>query len=142
MYINSVGGAQPAVLAVHDAMQYVQPPISTVCVGHATGLASLLVAAGETGNRMAMPHAQFLLRQPGGGAQGQATDIVIRAEEIRKSKDQLMALYAQHTHKSQEQVNTALDRDLYLTAAEAVDFGLIDEIVEKRPVIKTEEEDE
>jgi len=141
MYINCAGGPQPAVLAIHDCMQYVQPAITTVCVGHASGLGSLLVAAGAQGQRYAMPHAQFLLRQPSGGAQGQASDIAIRAEEIKRSKEQVMRLYAQHCNKPQEDIEKYLDRDFYLSAQAAVDFGLIDEIVQKRPK-KDEEGDE
>ena len=139
LYINSPGGVVTSGLAIYDTMQYVKPKISTLCIGQAASMGSLLLAAGEKEMRFALPNSRIMLHQPSGGAQGQATDIEIHAREILAIRERLNEIYAHHTGQDIEIVRTSLERDKFLTAEAAKEFGLIDEVVAKRPEIDTEE---
>jgi ATP-dependent Clp protease protease subunit len=132
-YINSPGGVVTAGLAVYDTMQYIRSPVSTVCVGMAASAGSLLLTAGAKGKRYALPNSQVMIHQPSGGAQGQATDIEIQAREILKTRARLNLIYVHHTGQPLEAIESKMERDSYLTAAEACEFGLVDEVVESRP---------
>jgi ATP-dependent Clp protease protease subunit len=133
-YINSPGGVVTAGLAMYDTMQYIRSPVSTVCIGMAASAGSLLLMAGAKGKRFALPNSQVMIHQPSGGAQGQATDIEIQAREIIKTRSRLNALYAHHTGQAIDEIERRMERDTYMTAEEARDFGLIDQVVEQRPV--------
>ena len=133
-YINSPGGVVTAGLAIYDTMQYIRSPVSTVCVGMAASMGSLLLTAGAKGKRFALPNSQVMIHQPSGGAQGQATDIAIQAREILKTRERLNKMYVHHTGQSIEEIEKNMERDTYLNAEEAKAFGLIDEVVESRPV--------
>ncbi len=133
-YINSPGGVVTAGLAIYDTMQYIRSPVSTVCVGMAASMGSLLLTAGAKGKRFALPNSQVMIHQPSGGAQGQATDIAIQAREILKTRERLNKMYVHHTGQSIEEIEKNMERDTYLNADEAKAFGLIDEVVESRPV--------
>ena len=133
MYINSPGGVVTSGLAIYDTMQYIKPKISTVCIGQAASMGSLLLAAGEPGMRVALPNARIMVHQPSGGYQGQATDIMIHARETQKLKDRLNQIYVQHTGRTLQEVEDALERDKFMDATEARDWGLIDDIVANRP---------
>ena len=132
MYINSPGGVVTAGLAIYDTMQYIQPAVATLCMGQAASMGSLLLAAGEDGMRRALPNAQIMLHQPSGGAQGQASDIAIVAKEILKTRAKLNDIYVHHTKKPLADVEKVMDRDSYFTAQEAMDFGVVDEVVHPR----------
>lgn len=132
-YINSPGGVVTAGLAVYDTMQYIRSPVSTVCVGMAASAGSLLLTAGAKGKRYALPNSQVMIHQPSGGAQGQATDIEIQAREILKTRARLNLLYVHHTGQELAAIEAKMERDTYLSASEARDFGLVDEVVESRP---------
>jgi ATP-dependent Clp protease protease subunit len=134
-YINSPGGVVTSGLAIYDTMQYIRPAVSTVCIGQAASMGSLLLTAGEKGKRLALPNARIMVHQPSGGAQGQATDIEIQAREILALRARLNNMYVQHTGQTLETIERAMERDKYLTAQEAKDFGLIDEVVDKRPAL-------
>ena len=121
-------------LAIYDTMQYIRSPVSTVCVGMAASMGSLLLTAGAKGKRFALPNSQVMIHQPSGGAQGQATDIAIQAREILKTRERLNAMYVHHTGQTLEEIEKNMERDTYLTATEARDFGLVDEVVDSRPV--------
>jgi len=133
MYINSPGGSVTAGLAIYDTMQYVLPPISTWCVGQACSMGSLLLAAGTQGMRHSLPNSRIMVHQPSGGASGQATDILIQAEEITKLKKQLNEIYVKHTGKTLEYIHESLERDKFMDPSEALEFGLIDKILEHPP---------
>ncbi len=133
MYINSPGGVVTSGLAIYDTMQYIKPKISTVCIGQAASMGSLLLAAGEPGMRVALPNARIMVHQPSGGYQGQATDIMIHARETQKLKDRLNGIYVAHTGRSLKEVEDALERDKFMDATAAKEWGLIDDIVENRP---------
>jgi ATP-dependent Clp protease protease subunit len=133
MYINSPGGVVTAGLAIYDTMQYIRPTVATLCIGQAASAASLLLCAGEKGQRFALPNSRVMLHQPSGGAFGQASDISRHAQEIIKIKRKLNQIYANHTGQSVETIEKALDRDNFLTADEAREFGLIDQVFTKRP---------
>jgi ATP-dependent Clp protease protease subunit len=134
VYINSPGGSLTAALSIYDAMQYVGPRVGTLCTGLAASGASLLLAGGAPGLRMALPHAQILIHQPfTQGIQGQATDIQIHAQEILRQREQLARIYAKHTGRQLEEVERAMERDFFMTPEQAKDWGLIDLIVEKNP---------
>ena len=133
MYINSPGGVVTSGLAMYDTMQYIKPEISTVCIGQAASMGSFLLTAGTKGQRFALPNARVMIHQPSGGAQGQATDIEIQAREILKIRARLNDLYVHHTGKSLEVIERSMERDNFMTADEAKEFGLIDEVVAKRP---------
>ena len=133
MYINSPGGVVTSGLAIYDTMQYIRPAVSTVCIGQAASMGSLLLAAGEKDKRFALPNSRIMIHQPSGGAQGQATDIEIQAREILALRARLNDIYVQHTGQKLAAVEEALERDTYLTPEEAKKFGLIDQVVDKRP---------
>ena len=132
-YINSPGGVVTSGLAVYDTMQYIRPDVSTVCIGQAASMGSLLLAAGAKGKRYSLPNARIMVHQPSGGYQGQAADIEIQAREILALRARLNNIYVHHTGKSLDVIEQALDRDKYMTAAEAKEFGLIDDVVTNRP---------
>jgi ATP-dependent Clp protease protease subunit len=133
MYINSPGGLVTSGLAIYDTMQYVRPPVQTLCVGQAASAASLLLGAGEKGHRFALPHSRILVHQPSASYRGQAIDIARHAQEIVKLKGRLNKIYAKHTGQEVEAIEKALDRDTYMTASEAQKFGLLDEVFSRRP---------
>ena len=133
LYINSPGGVVTAGLAIYDSIAYIRPEVSTVCIGQAASMGSLLLAAGAKGKRYALPNSRIMLHQPSGGAQGQATDIEIQAKEILALRARLNAIYAEHTGQPLDVIESAVERDRYMTPAEALEFGIIDEIVVKRP---------
>jgi ATP-dependent Clp protease protease subunit len=132
MYINSPGGYVSSGLAIYDTMQYVRCPISTVCIGQAASMGSLLLAAGEKGMRIALPNARVMLHQPSGGYSGVATDIERHAEEIIELKRRLNMIYVKHTGQPYEIIERTLDRDTFMTAEQARDFGLVDKVYERR----------
>ena len=131
-YINSPGGLVTAGLGIYDTMQYIKPPVSTLCIGQASSMGSFLLAAGEKGKRFSLPNSRIMVHQPSAGYQGQATDIEIHAKEIISLKKRLNKLYSKHTKKTEEEIKKALERDNFMTPQEAKDFGLIDSVVEKR----------
>ena len=133
-YINSPGGVVSAGLAIYDTMQYVRSPISTVCIGQAASMGSLLLAAGAKGKRFALPNARIMVHQPSGGAQGQASDIAIQAKEILYTRKRLNEIYVRHTGQTMEAIESRLERDSYMSAEESREFGIVDEVVESRPV--------
>lgn len=132
-YINSPGGVVTSGLAIYDTMQYIRSPVSTVCIGQAASMGSLLLTAGAAGKRFALPNARIMVHQPSGGAQGQATDIQIQAQEILRIRQRLNEIYVKHTGQSLDTIERKLERDSFMSAAEAQEFGLIDEVVESRP---------
>jgi ATP-dependent Clp protease protease subunit len=132
-YINSPGGVVSAGLAIYDTMQYIRSPVSTVCMGMAASMGSLLLTAGEKGKRVALPNSRIMVHQPSGGAQGQATDIEIQAREILKLRQRLNEIYVKHTGQDLVAVEQALERDNFMTAEAAQAFGLIDQVLLKRP---------
>ena len=132
LYINSPGGLVTAGLGIYDTMQYVKPDISTLCIGQAASMGSFLLAAGTKGKRFSLPNSRVMVHQPSAGFQGQVTDIEIHANEVLSLKKRLNEIYSKHTGKSLDEVNSALERDNFMTAEVAKDFGLIDEVVEKR----------
>ena len=131
-YINSPGGLVTSGLGIYDTMQYVKSPVSTLCIGQASSMGSFLLAAGEKGKRFSLPHSRIMVHQPSAGFQGQATDIQIHAKEILSLKERLNQIYSKHTGKSVKEISQALERDKFMTANEAKDFGLIDFVVDKR----------
>jgi ATP-dependent Clp protease protease subunit len=133
MYINSPGGVVTAGLAIYDTMQYIRPSVQTFCVGQAASAASLLLMAGAKGQRFALPNSRILVHQPSASYYGQAADIARHAEEVVKLKRRLNDIYAKHTGRSVAEIEKALDRDTYMTSDEAKDFGLIDEVMVRRP---------
>jgi ATP-dependent Clp protease protease subunit len=132
MYINSPGGVVTSGLSIYDTMQYIKPKVSTLVVGQAASMGSLLLAAGEKGMRYSLPNSRIMVHQPSGGYQGQATDIMIHARETQKLKDRLNEIYVKHTGQPLEKVVEALERDNFMDAEQAKDWGLIDQIVENR----------
>ncbi len=134
LYINSPGGIVTSGLAIYDTMQYIRPRVSTICMGQAASIAALLLAAGEKGKRYALPHSRILIHQPMGGFQGQATDVDIQAKEILRLREELNAILAKHTSQSLEKIQKDTERDFYMTGQQAKEYGIIDEVVEKRPV--------
>ena len=132
LYINSPGGLVTAGLGIYDTMQYIKPPVSTLCIGQASSMGSFLLAAGEKGKRLSLPNSRIMVHQPSAGFQGQATDIEIHAKEILDLKKRLNKIYSKHTNKSEDEIKKALERDKFMSPAEAKDFGLIDEVVAKR----------
>ena len=131
-YINSPGGLVTSGLGIYDTMQYIKPPVSTLCIGQASSMGSFLLAAGEKGKRYSLPNSRIMVHQPSAGYQGQATDIEIHAKEIMALKDRLNKIYSKHTKKGESEIKKALERDNFMTPDEAKEFGLIDEVVEKR----------
>jgi ATP-dependent Clp protease protease subunit len=134
MYINSPGGIVTSGLAMYDTMEYIRPDISTVCIGQAASMGSLLLTAGASGKRYSLPNSKIMIHQPSGGFQGQATDIEIHAKEILSTRARLNEIYVKHTGQKITKIETAMERDNFLTPEEAKSFGLIDEVVYKRPV--------
>jgi len=133
MYINSPGGVVTAGLAIHDTMQYIRPKVSTVCIGQAASMGSFLLTAGEPGMRIALTNSRIMIHQPSGGAQGMASDIEIQAREILRMRTRLNTLYAKYTGQPIEEIERAMDRDKFLEADEAKEYGLIDEVFDRRP---------
>ncbi len=136
MYINSPGGVVTAGMSIYDTMQYIRPKVSTLCIGQAASMGSLLLTAGATGKRYATPHARIMIHQPSGGFQGQASDIEIHAKEIIALRHRLNEVYVKHTGQKLSTIEKAMDRDNFMAAEAAKEFGLIDEIVETRSVEK------
>lgn len=132
MYINSPGGYVTSGLAIYDTMQYIRSPVSTVCIGQAASMGSLLLAAGEKGLRMCLPNARVMVHQPSGGFRGQASDIERHAEDILATKKRLNDIYVKHTGQSFETIETTLDRDYFMTAEEAAKFGIVDRVFDRR----------
>mgnify|MGYP001420280259 FL=1 len=132
LYINSPGGLVTAGLGIYDTMQYIKPDISTLCIGQAASMGSFLLAAGSKGKRFSLPNSRIMVHQPSAGFQGQATDIEIHAKEVLSLKKRLNEIYSKHTGKSVEEIKSALERDNFMTADVAKEFGLVDEVVEKR----------
>ena len=133
LYINSPGGLVTAGLGIYDTMQYIRPDVSTLCIGQAASMGSFLLAAGKKGKRFSLPNSRIMVHQPSAGFQGQATDIEIHANEVLALKKRLNEIYSKHTSKSVEDIKKALERDNFMTPESAKEFGLIDEVVEKRP---------
>jgi ATP-dependent Clp protease protease subunit len=133
MYINSPGGAVTSGMAIYDTMHFIRPPVSTLCIGQAASMASLLLAAGEKGQRFALPNSRIMLHQPSGGFEGQATDIMVHAQEILNLKKRLNQIYVHHTGQPLKKIEDALERDYFLTAEMAVEFGVVDKVIDKRP---------
>ncbi len=131
IYINTVGGSVTAGLAIYDTMQYVKPDVSTICVGTAYSMGAVLLAAGAKGKRFALPNAEIMLHQVMGGAEGQATDIKIRAEHILKTRDRLNKILSVHTNQTRKKIEQDSDRDNFMSAEEAVKYGLVDKIIKK-----------
>lgn len=136
LYINSPGGLITAGLAIYDTMQYVKPDVSTICIGQATSMAAVLLAAGAKGKRYALPNARMMIHQPLGGAQGPATDIEIAAKEIGRYRDLIEDILVRHTGQNKERIHRDADRDFYMSAKEAVEYGLIDEVLERHEKVK------
>jgi len=132
MYINSPGGVVTSGLSIYDTMQYIRPKVSTLCIGQAASMGSLLLAAGEDGMRYSLPNSRIMVHQPSGGFQGQASDIALQAKEILELKERLNKIYVKHCGQSLKKVEAALDRDNFMTADAAKDWGIIDQIVEQR----------
>ena len=132
LYINSPGGLVTAGLGIYDTMQYVKPEISTLCIGQAASMGSFLLSAGTKGKRLSLPNSRIMVHQPSAGFQGQATDIEIHANEVLSLKKRLNEIYSKHTGKTVDEVKSALERDNFMTAETAKNFGLIDQVVEKR----------
>ncbi len=132
LYINSPGGAVTAGLAIYDTMQYIKPDVSTVCIGQAASMGALLLSGGAKGKRFCLPHARMMVHQPLGGFQGQATDIEIHTREILRVRERLNSIMVRHTGRTMEQIEQDTDRDYFLDGTEAVNFGLIDTVIEKR----------
>jgi ATP-dependent Clp protease protease subunit len=132
LYINSPGGYITSGLAIYDTMQYIKPHVSTICIGQAASMAAVLLAGGEKGKRYALPNSRILIHQPLGGFQGQATDIDIQAKEILRMKDRINRILMRHTGQPLEKIANDTERDFYMTAEQALEYGIIDKIVEKR----------
>lgn len=132
MYINSPGGVVTAGLSIYDTMQYISPNVITICMGQAASMGSLLLTAGAPGKRMALPNSRIMIHQPSGGFSGQATDIEIHAKEIARIKKDLNNMYVKHTGRKLSEIETAMERDNFMSAEDALKFGLIDKIIEKR----------
>ena len=136
LYINSPGGVVTAGLAIYDTMQFIKPPVSTLCTGQAASMGSLLLTAGAKGMRFALPNARIMVHQPSGGFQGQVTDILIHAREVEDLKKRLNQIYVEHTGRTYEEIEGALERDNFMTAEKAQEFGLIDQVITSREAIE------
>jgi len=137
LYINSPGGSVTAGLAIYDTMQYIRPAVTTICMGQATSMGALLLAAGAKGKRYALPHSRIMIHQPLGGAQGQATDIDIQAREILKIRELLQKILVKHTGQSMEKIRLDTERDFFMDAEEAVKYGIVDKVITEREMGKT-----
>jgi ATP-dependent Clp protease, protease subunit len=133
LYINSPGGVVTSGMSIYDTMQFIRCPVVTLCTGQACSMGSLLLTAGEPGMRFCLPNARVMVHQPSGGYQGQATDILIHAEEIKKMKRKLNEIYVKHTGRDLETIEAALERDNFMSAEQAQEFGLVDKVIDKRP---------
>ena len=140
MYINSPGGVVTSGMAIYDTMQFIRPAVSTLCIGQAASMGSLLLSAGQSGMRFALPNARIMVHQPSGGFQGQASDIELHAKEILALRARLNQVYATHTGQSVDAIEKALDRDNFLTAEAAKEFGIVDSVIDKRPDEQDDEE--
>ncbi|RME20962.1 MAG: ATP-dependent Clp endopeptidase proteolytic subunit ClpP [Deltaproteobacteria bacterium] len=140
LYINSPGGSVSAGLAIYDTMQYVKSPVSTICIGQAASMAAILLAAGKKGRRYALPNARIMIHQPIAGFHGQASDIEIQSREILRLKETLNKILAEHTGQKLDKITRDTDRDYYMTAQEAVEYGIVDEMVVRRPATGDEKE--
>lgn len=138
LYINSPGGVVTAGLAIYDTMQYIRPDVSTLCMGQATSMGAILLAAGTKGKRFCLPHARVMIHQPLGGFQGQAADIAIHAKEILRMRERLNEILAKHTGRELEKIQGDTDRDFFMSSNDALDYGLVDEVVTYRPTKKKE----
>jgi ATP-dependent Clp protease protease subunit len=136
LYINSPGGSVTAGMAIYDTMQYVKPAISTICMGQAASMGALLLAAGARGKRYALPHARIMIHQPLGGVQGQATDIDIQAREILRMREELNRILIHHTGQSMEKIQRDTDRDFFMTAEQAKDYRIVDEVISSKPTTR------
>lgn len=134
LYINSPGGSITSGLAIYDTMRFIQAPVHTLCMGTAGSMGSFLLMAGEPGHRLALPNASVVVHQPSGGFQGQASDIFIHAQQMQRTKSLMIRLYGEHCGRTMEEVEHALERDNFMTAEQAVEWGLIDGILERRPL--------
>ena len=132
LYINSPGGSVSAGLSIYDTMQFIKPDVSTLCMGMAASMGSFLLMAGAKGKRNALPNSRIMMHQPSGGAQGQASDIEIQAREILKTREQLNRIYAERTGQTLERIGADMERDRWMSPSEAVDYGLIDKVIERR----------
>jgi ATP-dependent Clp protease, protease subunit len=132
VYINSPGGIISSAFAIYDTMQHIQAPVNTICMGMAASAGSFLLAAGRKGKRAALPHARIMMHQPSGGATGTAADIEIQAKEILYLRDKLNELYAFHTGRTKEQIETDIDRDRFMSAQEAMEYGIVDKVIQKK----------
>ena len=141
MYINSPGGVVTSGMAIYDTMQFIKPAVSTLCIGQAASMGSLLLCAGEKDLRFALPHARIMVHQPSGGFQGQASDIERHAEDIIKMKKRLNEVYVKHTAQDYEMIEATLDRDYFMTTEEARDFGLIDQVITSRAALEDASDD-
>ena len=141
-YVNSPGGGVTSGLAIYDTMQYIRPDVSTLCIGQAASMGSMLLAAGAVGKRYCLPHSRIMVHQPSGGVQGQAADIEIHAREILALRARLNQIYVTHTGQTLEAIEEAMDRDKFLSAEEAKEFGLVDEVVDHRPELSEDEKKE
>jgi ATP-dependent Clp protease protease subunit len=135
LYLNSPGGSGTSLLGIYDAMQHVRPDVSTICVGQAASAAAVLLAAGASGKRFALPYARVLIHQPYGGIEGQAADMEIHAREILRQRQLIDEIMARHTGQPVEKIRTDTDRDFILSAQEAKDYGIVDEVIRRRPVL-------
>jgi ATP-dependent Clp protease, protease subunit len=134
LYVNSPGGVVTAGMAIYDTMQYISCPVSTICVGSAASMGAVILAAGAPGQRFALPHSRVMIHQPLGGAQGQATDILIQAEEIKRTREMLNGILAKHSGQTIAKIGIDTERDNFMTAKEAKAYGLLDDVLAKRPV--------
>jgi len=142
MYINSPGGVVTSGMAMYDTIQFIRPPVSTLCTGQAASMGSLLLTAGAKDMRFALPNARIMLHQPSGGFQGQASDIERHAEDIIKTKRRLNEIYVHHTGQDYDKIEKTLDRDYFMTAEEAKKFGIVDDVIEKRTIADEDDKDE
>ena len=142
LYINSPGGVVTAGLAIYDTMHYIRPDVSTVCIGQAASMSSLLLCCGAKGKRYTLPNSRIMMHQPSGGAQGQATDIEIQAREILNLRERLNNIYVEHTGQQLSVIEEAVERDRFMSPEEALDFGLVDEVVTSRPPLDDDDDDE
>lgn len=140
IYINSPGGVVTSGMAIYDTMQFIRCPVATLCVGQAASMGSLLLAAGDPGKRYALPHARVMVHQPLGGFQGQASDVERHAREMLSTRERLYGVYVKHTGQSMEVISEALERDNFMSAAQAKEFGLIDEVLDKRQLTEDDSE--
>ncbi len=139
-YINTPGGLVTAGMAIYDTMQYVKPPISTLCIGQAASMGAVLLAAGTAGKRFALPHSRILIHQPMGGFQGPASDIEIHAREILRMREELNQVLAKHTGQPVDRIREDTDRDFFMTGQQALEYGIVDEVITRKPLLKGLEE--